>query len=223
MGLSKELQERWERMLRSPDRGEKLRALTEIGQAHDLVGSEESPLEKVRLGGAMSTRSETETLPTTLKDLILEELRSSKDPIVRAEAVLALVHWRDEETVNAILQMLNDQDSTVRLAAVQALATMGDAQFIPSLLEVAESDPEELVRAHALSALEQIPKQAVKGWQKGGTSDLVRGGAERTSGAIRARGGTGIPDLATALEQIASTDTSRYVAFLAQKARKRFV
>jgi hypothetical protein len=213
MTLSREVQERWSRMLQDADPRVQMKALTEIGRSYFHVESRgEGPLKEVLLGepAAVQVKGPAKPeLPTSLRDAILSKLEAD-DPSMRAEAVLALVHWQDEETIDAVLERLKDSDSTVRLAAVQALAMLGEAELIPDLLEVARSDPEELVRAHALSALAQIPVEETRGWEG------------KASGAVRTRGGVTLPGYATVLKQIAERDSSRYVAFLAQKALERF-
>ncbi len=207
MVMNGEVHERWSRMLQEPDSEVQTRALTEIGRAFFRPTE---PLEDVMLGGAIHTVGHARAeLPLSLRDAILEKLNAD-DPTMRAEAVLALVHWRDEKTIHSLLERLSDPDSTVRLAAVQTLAIWGEARFIPDLLEVAQSDSEELVRAHALSALEQIPKEAIRSWEG------------RAAGAIRTRGGTTMPTPVAVLNQIARSDNSRYVAFLAEKVCRRF-
>jgi len=121
---------------------------------------------------------------------------------------LALVHWRDEKTIGPSLESLSDPDSTARLAVVQALAIWGETRFIPELLEVAQRDSEELVRAHALSAIE--------GMRQGGVVKKE----EEPVAAVRARGPVG--SVAEILKRIADSDPSSYVAFLARRVRKRF-
>jgi len=213
MALSKELQERWSRMLQDADPRVQMEALTEIGRSYFHVESRgERPFEEVFLGepAAIQVKGPAKPgLPTLLRDAILSKL-AADDPSMRAEAVLALVHWRDEETIDVIRERLKDSDSTVRLAAVQALATLGEAELVPDLLDVAQTDPEELVRAHALSALAQIPAEDLKSWES------------KTAGAVRTRGGITLPGYVTVLKQIAERDSSRYVAFLAQKVLERF-
>ena len=213
MTLSREVQERWSRMLQDADPRVQMEALTEIGRSYFHMESRgEEPLKEVFLGerAAVQVKGAAEPeLPTSLRDAILNKLEAH-DPSLRAEAVLALVHWRDEETIDAIVERLKDSDSTVRLAAVQALATLREAELIPDLLEVARSDPEELVRAHALSALAQIPEEDIRNWEG------------KVAGAVRTRGGVTMPGYVTVLKQITERDSSRYVAFLAQKALERF-
>ena len=209
MIMDKEVLKQWSRMLQDLDPRAQMEALTQIGRAY--FRPEVGPREGKDIKGAIRVKGPAKPgLPASLRDAILEKLQA-EDPRIRAEAALALVHWRDKEAIEAIKQMLNDRDRTVRLAVIQTLATMGDAQFIPSLLEVAEGDPEELVRAHALSAIEAMPEEEVV---------KVEGKPVKVRGAARTRGGA--KTLAESLEQIADSDPSSYVAFLARRARKRF-
>lgn len=206
--IGREFQERWSRMLQDPVPETQLRALTEIGQAYLNPAA---TLEEVTFVGALKTKEiERPKLSTLLRDAVLGKLKA-EDPNMRAEAALALVHWRDEKTIDSLRESLSDSDSTVRLAVVQAFAVMGEANYLPDLLEVAQNDPEELVRAHALLAIGRISKEAICDWEK-----------ESPSGAIRTRGGITMLKPVLVLEQIIKLDNSSYVAFLAQKARKRF-
>lgn len=206
MAMRKELQERWERMLSSPDKGEKLRALTEIGRAYELVRSRTSPLEDVWLGGEKAARRpEAVGLSETLRNLVLEKLRS-EDPRIRAEAVLALIHWRDETTLTALKQALDDSDVGVRLAAIQAAVETAPEALMHELVRVAKQDESEIVRAKAVDAI----KWFVQKQEPSKTGAVSIGG-----GPVRVRGYP-VQNLAKVLEEIRREDESSYVRFVAE-------
>ena len=205
MALSKEVEERWSRMLEDPVPKVQMEALTQIGRSY--FRAPEGTLAEISLGGPVRTGgTEERTLPRTLRDKIIEKLRS-EDPDMRAEAVLALVHCQDEETADAILKILKDPESTVRLAAIQALAAMRQLQVTQDLFEVAESDLDELVRAHALATIEEMAEERTD---------------KTLASAVRTRGGTIAPNPLARLDKISRSDPSSYVSFMARRARKRF-
>lgn len=178
MTTSKEVQ-KWIDGLQDLDPKVQMGVLTEIGRS--FFRTEEAREERevsgaVQVGGPALAERE---LPASLRDAILEKL-NAEDPQLRAEALLALVHWRDEETRNALLESLKDPDSTVRLAAVQAMAKIGEHRFLSSLLEVSENDADELVQAHALAAIEELLQSEVEGSER---EPLAA--ARRTRGAVR--------------------------------------
>jgi len=198
MGLSKELQERWKGMLHDPDKDVQMRALTEIGRAHSLVRKRPSPLADIKLGtGNAVTKFEGEGLPTTLRDSILEKL-SSEDPYMRAGAVLALIHWRDEATLKALKKALDDPAVDVRLAAIQAVVETAPEELMDELVKVAKQDDSEIVRAKAVDAIK---------W-------FMRSQGLPETGAVRTRGDA-VGHLAQVLEEIRREDKSSYVRFVA--------
>jgi len=198
MGLSKELQERWKGMLHDPDKDVQMRALTEIGRAHSLVRKRPSPLADIKLGtGNAATKFEGEGLPTTLRDSILEKL-SSEDPYMRAGAVLALIHWRDEATLKALKKALDDPAVDVRLAAIQAVVETAPEELMDELVKVAKQDDSEIVRAKAVDAIK---------W-------FMRSQGLPETGAVRTRGDA-VGHLAQVLEEIRREDKSSYVRFVA--------
>jgi len=203
--LSKELQERWEGMLSVRDEEKQLRALTEIGRAYDLVRNRTSPLKHVWLGAEKTAgRPEAVGLPETLRNLVLEKLRS-KDPHIRAEAVLALIHWRDETTLTALKQALDDPDVGVRLAAIQAAVETAPEELMDELVRAAKQDESEIVRAKAVDAI----KWFVQKQEPPKTGAVSTGG-----GPVRVRGYP-VRNLAKVLEEIQREDESSYVRFVA--------
>ena len=123
------------------------------------------------------------------------------------------MHWQDEETISAIQQALNDQDSLVRLAAVQALAMVGAPQVIQPLFQTAEGDPEENIRAHALLAIEWVLQ--ARSYEEESKTIFPAPGAVRTRGPHRKA------EILVALDRIGNSDRSPYVRFLARGAYKR--
>ena len=112
MALAKEVEERWSRMLEDPVPTVQMEALTQIGRSY--FRAPEGALAAIQLGGAVRTSgTEKRTLPETLRDKVLRVLESD-DPDMRAEAVLALSRWDDEDSENAIVEHLTDTSSIVR-------------------------------------------------------------------------------------------------------------
>jgi hypothetical protein len=58
---------------------------------------------------------------------------ASKDPFTRQQAVTLLGMQRGPDAVGALASALRDRSPDVRIAAIQALGTMGSARAIPSL------------------------------------------------------------------------------------------
>lgn len=199
-------------MLEDPVPEIQMEALTQIGRSY--FRAPEGTLAAIDLGGPVRTgETEERTLPGTLRDRILKKLQS-EDTDIRAEAVLALVHCQDEETIEKIKGTLNDSNRTVRLAAVQALASMRNMHSIACLLEVAEADQDNLVRAKAISAVDWI-----------GRGQRVEKEQPSPTRAVRTRGkgrGPHSHKVLDSLEAIEADAPSAYIRFLARQACKRF-
>jgi len=197
MVVSREVHERWSRMLQDPDPAAQMRALTEIGRSY-FRPAEVGSREERDIRGAIPVKGPAKPgLPNSLRDAILEKLQA-EDPHLRAEAVLALVHWHDDRTVDAIKNALDDPAVSVRLAAIQAAAMIKQGELIGELIGIAESDQEEIVRAKAVDAIQWIQKEAEK----------------EPTGAIRTRS-PAQRSLSQVLDEIRITDSSAYVRFLA--------
>jgi HEAT repeat protein len=80
---------------------------------------------------------------------------------VRYDAALALGWMKDPQAIELLIAALGDQDDTVRSGVVGALGAIGPPAkaAIPSVQELATSDPSELVRQAAAEALKKIRSQ----------------------------------------------------------------
>ncbi|MCG3148457.1 MAG: hypothetical protein PCFJNLEI_01901 [Verrucomicrobiae bacterium] len=83
------------------------------------------------------------------------------DPLVRAEAALALGRRRVSRLVGEVIPLLGDSDEHVRGAALHALGFMGDSVRRSDLLPMLQ-DPNAFVRAVAAEALQRLGEKNVK-------------------------------------------------------------
>jgi len=83
----------------------------------------------------------------------LTELMESDDPVVRREAALAAADY--EDAVDALVDLVDDPDTTVRLAAISSLGQIGGPEAKDALIYCFESaDP--AIRKAAESALAEM-------------------------------------------------------------------
>ena len=198
MIMDKEVLKQWSKMLQDLDPRAQMEALTQIGRAY--FRPEVGPREKKDIKGAIRVKGPAKPgLPASLRDAILEKLQA-EDPRIRAEAALALVHWRDDEVINAIVEVLRrDPDTQVRMAAVHFVSLSQDERLMQPLIEVLTKDKDELVRAAAVDTARTIQRKLSK---------------QEERGAVRTRGDL-ITGLNRALEEVKNTDPSSYVRYLA--------
>lgn len=85
-------------------------------------------------------------------------LESTEDPYVKMEAAVALGKIGGPQAIAALLRCLETQQALpVRLAAVEGLARQPvSSEIIASLHRVAENDPNEIVRARARHAVQEL-------------------------------------------------------------------
>jgi HEAT repeat protein len=100
---------------------------------------------------------------TTARELPGQEVTESIAALVgqlpperQALVMLVLADRHDPAALPAVLQAARSGEIPVRLAAIEALAQLGDAQSVAVLLEIAQDRDAELVRA-ALDALVALP------------------------------------------------------------------
>ncbi|MCS7014973.1 MAG: HEAT repeat domain-containing protein [Gemmatales bacterium] len=127
----------------------------------------------------------------------------SSDPWVRARGceMLALVEDEAEAAVEKIVALTGDADVEVRRAATWALCMLARSAHLPTIQELAQRDPDPLVRFHAQSVLqvfessgdEELEMEAL-GRQSHPTADMrarVRAALEKNTpplAALRAAG-----------------------------------
>ena len=91
--------------------------------------------------------SEVKKLIKTLED---------GDSYAKIDAATSLGEIGDSSAVPALIKALDDQDFDVRESAAGALGKIKDERALSKLEDVAEDDPEKLVRDAALEAIESI-------------------------------------------------------------------
>ncbi|MEO0645700.1 MAG: HEAT repeat domain-containing protein, partial [Cyanobacteria bacterium J06650_10] len=101
------------------------------------------------------------TSTDTYKDLDPEvvqwvEMLQSDDLNDRLVAAKALQHMGDEDTIDALIGVLDDDSPAVQEIAITALWEMANPVIVKPLLKCLGSDREEAVRTEALSALKEI-------------------------------------------------------------------
>jgi HEAT repeat protein len=83
-------------------------------------------------------------------------LLNSRDLELRCDAAEALLRIDSDQTIDLVLPLLADPESTVRWATCGLLHDFGDQRAIPLLVPVLLNDPEADVRLMAASALSEI-------------------------------------------------------------------
>ncbi len=179
------------------------------------VGTDEAltAVKRWRKGETRSTTQEgsskkaKDRLTRNLDDLQTDTVNSdeainSPDWMVRRDAVLALTGTVSAHAVPRLLVAANDEDSQVRMSAINTLANFkDDAQVIPVLI-AALGDEDYLVCDAAKEALKREGKPPVPGLMEAlhHPNENIRGAAVEVLGAI---GDTdAIPDLIDALADI---------------------
>ncbi|MFK8183039.1 MAG: HEAT repeat domain-containing protein [Phormidesmis sp.] len=84
------------------------------------------------------------------------EMLRSQDLNERLVAAKALQHLGDEDTIEALIGVLDDDSPSVQEIAITALWEMANPVVVKPLLKCLGSDREEAVRTEALSALKEI-------------------------------------------------------------------
>ncbi len=84
------------------------------------------------------------------------DMLRSQDLSDRLVAAKALQHMGDEDTINALIDVLDDESPAVQEIAITALWEMANPVVVKPLLKCLGSDREEAVRGEALSALKEI-------------------------------------------------------------------
>ncbi len=91
-------------------------------------------------------------------DTLAKVLASSSSDKERLAAVVALAKLGGKPTLKPLVTALSDPNAKVRATAAGALGHLGHQAAIPSLRELAGSDPDADVRSHAHTAVGQILK-----------------------------------------------------------------
>jgi HEAT repeat protein len=138
-------------------------AAEQLGKAKDARGVEPL-LMALRDDDEGVRREATKALgeiedPSTAKPL--GEMLNDADEFVRVNALEALERIRNDEAVNLIIGGLKNANSLVRINACASLGRIGNKKAIPSLEEVAKTDPLPYVRFAAEQALVLFRGEAI--------------------------------------------------------------
>jgi hypothetical protein len=119
---------------------------------------------RVLLVALLSLSTEPVWAAGGLQELI-EQLRSGEDFRVRVQAALQLGKSMSPEAFAPLVAALDDQNASVRAAAVAALETLGDLRAIEPLKE-RRLDRSEAVRKQIKASLAELEAQAASGKAK---------------------------------------------------------
>ena len=86
---------------------------------------------------------------------LIETLKHG-DAYAKMDAAASLGEMEDPSAVPALIKALDDSDLDVRESAANALGKIKDERALSKLEDVAEDDPEKLVRDAAQKAIESI-------------------------------------------------------------------
>ena len=86
----------------------------------------------------------------------LESELGATDPRTRTATLFALGFSNRHEAVPAVRDRLNDSDRNVRVAAIWALANIGDSTVSPTMISLLERDSDPVVRSAAAWALGRL-------------------------------------------------------------------
>jgi len=90
---------------------------------------------------------------------LVQILAQDEDPIVRAQAALALATIGGAQAAGALTTALEDQDPSVRIEAARAFAGVEGERAIPALGDVLMGDPDPHVRMGAARALSLLQSE----------------------------------------------------------------
>jgi HEAT repeat protein len=138
-------------------------AAEQLGKAKDVPGVEPL-LTALRDEDEGVRREATRALgeigdPRTAKPL--GEMLNDGDEFVRVNALEALERIRSGEAVNLIIGGLKNANPLLRINACASLGRIGDKKAIPSLKELAKTDPLSYVRFSAEQALVLLRGEAI--------------------------------------------------------------
>lgn len=87
-------------------------------------------------------------------DALFEQLKHP-NPHIREQAMWGLVDHRDDTTIERLMSILDEEDTTYRRAAVKALGAIG-LDAVPPLVETLKNSDNATVRSSCAKALAQV-------------------------------------------------------------------
>ena len=118
-------------------------------------------LEKATAGGQIIQQCALQALSAIADPSVraqVEELTRSDNHVIREEAVHCLVAIGPHESFPVLRELINDEESDIRLAVIESLNSVDDPSVI-SLLFDALADPQMGVAYHAKQHLKKLVKQ----------------------------------------------------------------
>ena len=83
----------------------------------------------------------------------------SPEPVDRVHAARAIANILGSDATPLLVPLLDDPDPSIRKIAVQCLGAKGGLVAIEPLRQIAESSPEEFLRAEAAEAIDRIQRR----------------------------------------------------------------
>lgn len=155
-----ELQEKFRKMVVSPEPIERLMATYALGGIDALQNVDylrnalEDDLPDIRKV-ALEALADIEDPALDVSALIASKL-NDENKEVRLAAVELLGRLRTEESASYIVQALDDDDDWVRIRAIEALGDMGSEEVVPLLVRFLEEPYNKLVILKTIDALSRI-------------------------------------------------------------------
>jgi len=93
------------------------------------------------------------TSDPTLRGELQRFARESTNPLVKADALIALAYSRNEDDLNLMQDALGDKNSLVRFGAMEAIEEGRFKSAVPSLVGIAQGDPSSALQVYAMQLL----------------------------------------------------------------------
>jgi hypothetical protein len=122
-----------------------------VGMFRNPFFNSECPAIKTNVVKALGTIDNDESVVDALIDGM-----NDRELQVREAAVQALGRLRNEKAVPFLIEKLSDRNFSIRISAVRSLGQIKDQKAVPFLKDIADRDPDDLIRNEATSALNKM-------------------------------------------------------------------